>query len=188
MRRPELKFISEKNLEQLASVGIKTVRDLANADKYQVLRLRGQDFPQVKKEDRMDYLTICDAKALAEAVVDKCTVKDNIQFFDGSEVMPWTVKNVFGGAPPAVGSAADWHNVDYSGLYPETDPIKIVDTWDGCKPIPVINPNVNGLGVVDVVSTIVDPLYALEELFCRYTPGNNDMNISSQNMFQSLLY
>jgi hypothetical protein len=60
-------------LEMLNSVGLHTVRDLATADKYVILKLRGHDFPGTKEEDLMDFYDVCDFRALALAVVDKCT-------------------------------------------------------------------------------------------------------------------
>lgn len=56
----------------LHSVGIETIQDLAEADKYTILKLRGHDFPGVPEEDLMDYYDICDIRALAIDVVDKC--------------------------------------------------------------------------------------------------------------------
>ena len=38
-------------LSVMASLGINTVSDLATADKYTLLKLRGYDFPQVRGED-----------------------------------------------------------------------------------------------------------------------------------------
>jgi hypothetical protein len=55
-------------------VGINTVAELANADKYTVLKLRGFDYPQVAQEDRLTFFDICDKKALAQAIVSKCTL------------------------------------------------------------------------------------------------------------------
>jgi hypothetical protein len=65
------------------------VRDLANADKYAILKLRGFDFPQVSKEDRLTFYTICDIRALAVAVVNKCQVNVPENLYDGRRNMPW---------------------------------------------------------------------------------------------------
>jgi hypothetical protein len=43
----------------------------------------------VDKKDRMDFYDVCDARRLAEAVVSKCTVKDDIVFYDGIRDAPW---------------------------------------------------------------------------------------------------
>jgi hypothetical protein len=54
-------------------VGIYTVKDLAEANKYDILKLRGYDIPQVPLNKRMNFKDVCDFKALAEAVMKKCT-------------------------------------------------------------------------------------------------------------------
>lgn len=58
---------------ELNEVGLKTIRDLANAGKYDILKLRGFDVPQVPLDQRYDFYDICDVRALAIAVVEKCT-------------------------------------------------------------------------------------------------------------------
>ena len=160
LRAPELKLLTDKRLTQLHSVGIKTIRDLATANKYQILRLRGQDYPQVAKEDRMDFMDICDVRRLAEAVVKKCSVEDDIEFFDGYKMMPWSIRNVFGGPPPAIGSAPEWHDADYSVFYSETDRTKRIEEWDGCTYLSGITlPNVIGLGKVTQVCIQLGYMY-----------------------------
>jgi hypothetical protein len=57
----------------LHQVGIYTVKDLAEANKYDILKLRGYDIPQVPLNKRMNFKDVCDFKALAEAVMKKCT-------------------------------------------------------------------------------------------------------------------
>lgn len=64
-------LVDDHKLAMLHEVGINTIRDLAEADKYVILKLRGHDFPGV--EELMDYTDICDLRALAVAAVDKCT-------------------------------------------------------------------------------------------------------------------
>jgi hypothetical protein len=66
------KYLTPDKIEMLRSVGIFTIRDLAEADKYLILKLRGFDFPQVPLEDRLHFDDICDFRELAKAVVDKC--------------------------------------------------------------------------------------------------------------------
>ena len=63
--------MDDHKLDMLHSVGIYTIRDLAEADKYVILKLRGHDFPGV--EEVMDFTDICDVRALAAAAVEKCT-------------------------------------------------------------------------------------------------------------------
>ena len=64
-------LLDDHKLDMLHEVGIYTIRELAEADKYIILKLRGHDFPGV--EGVMDFTDICDLRALAVAAVDKCT-------------------------------------------------------------------------------------------------------------------
>jgi hypothetical protein len=66
------KYLTADKLAMLQSVGLVTIRDLAVADKYVILKLRGFDFPQVPLTERMNFEDICDFRELAKAVVDKC--------------------------------------------------------------------------------------------------------------------
>lgn len=59
-------------LEMLHSVGLHTVRDLATADKYTILKLRGHDFPGTPEKDLLNFYSVCDFRELALAVVKKC--------------------------------------------------------------------------------------------------------------------
>lgn len=179
LRPKELSFLTDKKLEQLHTVGIETIRDLATADKYQILRLRGHDYPQVEETDLMNFVDVCNARVLAEAVVEKCTLKE-VEFYDGHRGMPWNVRNVWGGPPPAVGSNPEWHGVDYSHLHVEKTADELIDEWDGCSHLSGETlPNVIGLGKVTQVSSITNPKAALQELQCRYTPGPRMMHFGA---------
>lgn len=70
MRRETRQYVSDAQLAMLHSVGLYSIRDLATADKYVILKLRGWDFPQVT--ERLNFYDICDYRALAIAIVDKC--------------------------------------------------------------------------------------------------------------------
>ena len=56
----------------LHRAGLFTIRQLAEADKYTMLKLRGHDFPHIKKEDLMDFYDVCNFRELAKAIVNKC--------------------------------------------------------------------------------------------------------------------
>jgi hypothetical protein len=177
LRPKELSFLTTKRLSQLHFVGIQTIRDLATANKYQILRLRGHDYPQVEETDLMDFVDVCSARRLAEAVVDKCTVADDIEFYDGNTEEPWKIKNEWGGAPPAAGSNPLWHDVDYSPLHVVKTLDEVIEDWDGCENLPQFTlPNVIGLGKVSQVSYIANPASAVQELQCRYNPGPRMMH------------
>lgn len=64
-------------------------------------------------EDRLDFTDVCDALFLAKAIVDKCTVDPERQYYDGEERMPWFNKIKWGGPRPATYGYQEWHNKDY---------------------------------------------------------------------------
>jgi hypothetical protein len=78
---------------------------------------------------------------------------------------------VFGGDPP-VSLPAEWHNRDFMDMHSVTDPVLMVEQWDGCTRLNLQTmPNVNGLGKVTQVASIRNPRLELQELMCRYNPG-----------------
>lgn len=110
---------------------------------------------QVPLDQRLDLYDICDYRALAMALVEKCTLTLP-SLYDGERNMPWNIIPVFGGPPPDEQNIA-WHGRDnYDFLQPEVDdPTVLTEKWDGCKYVPQIQglfgPNVDGLGYVDQV-------------------------------------
>ena len=94
-QRLQLKpYLTAERVATLNSVGIKTVADLANIDLYTVLKLRGFDFPQVPLDQRLKVDEICDYRALAIAVVQKCAL--NLpSLYEGEKNMPWHNVPVF---------------------------------------------------------------------------------------------
>jgi hypothetical protein len=104
-------------------------------------------------------MTICDVRALAVSVVNKCSVQVPENLYDGRRQQPQYNIPVFGGKIPLTQPIA-WHGIDnYNFLLPVADdPVTITDIWDGCTYTPSIEgrhgPNVNGLGFVDQVTTI----------------------------------
>lgn len=72
------------------------------------------------KDQRLDLYDICDYRALAIALVDKCTLTLP-SLYDGERNMPWNIIPVFGGPPPDEQNIA-WHGRDnYDFLQPEVD-------------------------------------------------------------------
>ncbi len=103
----ERPYTTPEKIAMLNSVGIYTIRDLADIDLYTVLKLRGFDFPQVPLSDRMQFTDVCDYRALARSLVEKCTI--NLpSLYDGERQMPWNIVPVFGGPPPPNDTIA-WH-------------------------------------------------------------------------------
>jgi hypothetical protein len=88
-QRMQLKpYLTAERIASMNSVGIYTVEDLANIGLYTVLKLRGFDFPQVPKDQRLRVYEICDYRALAKAVVQKCAL--NLpSLYEGEKNMAW---------------------------------------------------------------------------------------------------
>jgi hypothetical protein len=185
-------YLSASDLASMNSVGLYTISDLANADVYTVLKLRGFDYPQVPKDQRLKVTDVCDFRALAIAIVNKCSVNIPI-LYDGEQQMPWNVVPVFGGALPTNLSVYQkWHGrKNYDFLLPTVDdPTVLTDTWDGCKYVPQIEglfgPNIAGLGYVQQVKSIRDPNPELENIFCQQTPKPRAYH--GMVMFEERLY
>ena len=68
---------------------------------------------KVPLNERLDFVDICDALYLAQAIVDKCDVDSGRKYFDGEERMPWNNKIRWGGARPETYGYQEWHNRDY---------------------------------------------------------------------------
>jgi len=175
-------YLTSTEIEAIQAVGINTIAELANIDLYTVLKLRGFDIPQVPTDQRYHVNKICDYRALAQAVVDKCAVTlPNL--YDGEQQMPWEIQNEFGGAPPIAASKgmqtfiAAWHGIrGYDYLLPQTNDVtKLTAQWDGClydSRIQGLNgPNVDGIGNVQQVDSVRNPSSEIENLFCKQTPG-----------------
>eukprot|EP01039_Chlorochromonas_danica_P008280 gene8280-9129_t len=169
-------YITSDEIEQMQSVGVMTIEDLANAGLYVILKLRGFDIPQVPKSERLTVSKICDYRAFAKAIVNKCSNISRPDTYDGEWQMPWNVVPVFGGLAPLTDSVK-WHGrKGYGFLRPETGTVEeLIAEWDGCTYESAIQglhgPNVNGIGYVTQVSGIRDPTPEVENLFCRQTPG-----------------
>lgn len=175
-KREEVRtYITDAEIETMNGVGLETIRDLADIDLYTLLKLRGFDYPQVSKEDRLKMYSICDYRALALAIVDKCSL--NLpSLYVGEKNMPWNIKPAFGGPPP-FSDNIKWHGrKNYNYLLAEVDdPVVLTDKWDGCTYTPQIQglfgPNINGIGYVDQVNSVRDPKPELQNLNCRQDPG-----------------
>ena len=87
-------YLTAERIASLNSVGIYTVEDLANIELYTVLKLRGFDFPQVPLDQRLHVDEICDYRALAIAVVQKCSL--NLpSLYEGEKNIAWNNIPVF---------------------------------------------------------------------------------------------
>ncbi len=205
-RRYELReYLTEDNIANLREVGINTIRELAEAPLYTVLKLRGFDYPQVDIKDRMTFLSVCDKIALAKAIVDKCTVTIPKMLYAGERNQPWNIipewamsidePEVKGDPPTDMIQPVLWHGPNrktYKFLTEESvdDDEAMVEAWDGCTFDPAIQglfgPNVNGLGYVDQVPSILDPAADLQNIQCRWTPGPRAYH--SATVYEERLY
>ena len=195
IRLQQKPYLTDKKLEMLYSLGINTVRDLATADKYQILKLRGFDYPQVAKNNRMDFLDICDVRLLAIAVVNKCTVDtDPMTLYAGKRNAPWNIIPEWSSNAYIPDQNIEWHKrKSYDFLTASVDDIpSLIDMYDGCTFEPRITdstgrgPNINGIGDVQQVLNIRDPGPDLQNLFCIQTPGPRAYHASI--FFEERLY
>ena len=191
-QRPVLKeYMSDDDIKALHQVGIFTIRELAEVGLYDVVKLRGFDFPQVKEEDLLGFESVCDKRALAIELVKKCTVTIPKMLYDGEPNMPWNIEPDWGitefdflngGGPPPDDTKQNiaWHGPSRKSwdflLSSESDDVAtMLEEWDGCTYNDAIEgffgPDVNGIGFVDQVTSIRDPLPELQELQCKWTPG-----------------
>ena len=196
-KRPEVKFpyMTDRRIQQLNSLGIHTIRDLAEADKYQILKARGYDVHGTPSDQLLDYYDVCDARQLCVAIVEMCTVTDR-KFYAGELQMPWNVENECAGIAPVKPAFDDdnapdddvsfrglpqtWHNRDFADYFLTTDYDELVEIWDGCGRLrlPYVTGefafkkrlNVDGVGFVPFVDNIADPLITLQELQCKIYP------------------
>jgi hypothetical protein len=196
-RYEERTLIDDEKMTMLNSQGIFTIRDLANADLYTILRLRGFDFPQVPVEERLTYGDdICEVRVLAESIVEKCSVQtSNRNVYAGERNQPWNIFPIFGGPPPAT-QHIEWHdrpNYDFM-ISAIDDPTTVVSTWNGCDPIDVsgdpvmdiLGPDVNGIGHVTIPQSVRDPRSDADNLFCVWTPGPRAYHASA--FYEGRLY
>lgn len=183
-------YLSDYDIASMREVGVNTIRDLATADVYTILKLRGFDIPQVPKSERYQVYSVCDIRAFAISMVDKCSLNPPL-LYEGEPQMPWNIVPVFGGPPPLTQTPPAWHGrKSYKFLETVDDFDTLLKTWDGCTYVPKIQglfgPNVDGLGFVDQVQTITDPSPMVENLVCRQDPGKRAFH--TLTAFQGRVY
>ena len=166
-------LMTDDEMAQIRSVGINTLEDLVNAETLTIVRLRGYDYPQVEEKDLLSVHHICDLKALAAAVLDKCSLVQ-LPNYEGEEQMPWNLDPTYGG--PLLSEEdpnAKWHGKLYNVVEEECDVECQVDNWDGCDIIDGLESSsidIEGIGKVELVEEIRDPSGELQELKCRQSP------------------
>ncbi|CAM9616448.1 unnamed protein product, partial [Laminaria digitata] len=157
--------------------GVETIAQLASADKYTILKLRGYDIPQVPSEGRLSVSHICDLRDLAVALIEKCTTDPDAELYNGEDGQPWNVDPVFTGGNPTY-QYAKWYGADYTVAdveeTTEEDVTELIEAWDGCTYLEALgeSPNVPGIGEVSQqVYNTADTSQALGGLRCKINPG-----------------
>ena len=148
-------IVRDKDFAIMATEGVNTVKDLASADVYKVLKLRGFEYPGRKAEE---VPSICHLREISIAITEKCSLKVPpsshfhkmaLRKLGGSSTSPTPISCGRGG---------------------ETAPCVRGD-WDGCSPIPgATKVDVHGLGYVSVPQILHNVSRELEEIFCRQVP------------------
>ncbi|KAL9186585.1 hypothetical protein ACHAXT_005823 [Thalassiosira profunda] len=149
-------IVSDEDVSLMAAEGIETVNDLASADLYTVLKLRGFDYPG---REALEVANLCFLRAISLAIVEKCSIEAAPTSFFHKK------------ATRRMDQAVDEPPPTLCGRGGETKPCVRGD-WDGCTPIPgVTKVDVHGLGDVKVPQTSHDVSDVVEEMFCRQEPG-----------------
>lgn len=155
-----LSIVSDSGVSIMAQEGVNTVRDLAFADLYSVLKLRGFDYPGRYAQE---VANVCYLREITLAIVEKCSMKVSpSSLFHrgvvlGKDPLPEEL-------PPIL-----------CGRGGESEPCLRGD-WDGCTPIPGVSKvDVNGLGDVAVPPKLPNVLSVVDEIFCRQVPGGRYM-------------
>ena len=138
-------IVSDNEISLMAQNGVTTVTDLATADLYSVLHLRGFTFPGSHSRP---VTGVCYLRAISIAIVNKCTTSRSVASI--------ATKNATTTACGRGGNSKPCARGD----------------WDGCSPIPgVTKVDVHGLGEVAVPQTQQSLSGAMEEIFCRQVPS-----------------
>ena len=154
-----LPIVSDEDISTMALEGVNTIQDLASADLYTVVKLRGFDYPG---RHAQEVPNICHLRAISIAIVDKCSIK----------VSPSSYFHRKGVNMARVGHQNNKSllTTTLCGRGGETKPCVRGD-WDGCTPIPGRSKvDVHGLGDVVVPQILHDTSSVLEEIFCRQVP------------------
>ncbi|KAL7533889.1 hypothetical protein ACHAXR_009001, partial [Thalassiosira sp. AJA248-18] len=150
-------IVSDKDISVMASEGVATINDLAYADLYSVLKLRGFDYPG---RYAREVPNVCFLRAISIAVVDKCSIKVPPPALFHKKAIQRRGQSLAKPTPTLCGRGG------------ESKPCARGD-WDGCSPIPGVSKvDVHGLGDVVVPQTLHNTSSVLEEIFCRQVPGN----------------
>jgi len=151
-------LISKDDIDKMTALNVRTIRDLANADLYTVLNMRGFDFLWKTKNI---VSNICYLRSLSIAFVNKCKLDTSHSFATTTAHSGMHRNNQrFGGSAVKISC----------GFGEDSEPCGQSD-WDGCTPLEgITRVDVHGLGDVTVPSSVPDPLRDLEMMNCRQVP------------------
>ena len=148
----------------MEAVGVKTIKDLAAADLYSILKLRGFDYPG---RTAPEVPNICFLRAFSVAFVEKCSIKYTPNSFFHKKSFQ------------RIGRPLSEQAYSICGRGGDSKPCVSGD-WDGCTPIPGVSVvDVYGLGDVIVPQVTLNISSAIEEIFCRQVPGNRYMSAAA---------
>ncbi|KAL7471825.1 hypothetical protein ACHAXS_012134, partial [Conticribra weissflogii] len=158
-------FLSDLDIATAAAVGVTTIKELASADLYRILKLRGFDYPgQFAREVR----NICYLRALSLVLVEKCAIKQIPDLFFQNKALRERGQ-LANDDPPEISC----------GRGGDSNPCEDGD-WDGCTPISgLAEVNVHGLGNVAVPQIKHNVSSVVTELFCRQLPGSRCYSASA---------
>ena len=144
-------IMNSKDFDIMSLANVSTIRDLALADLYTILKLRGFDYPgRVTRKVE----NVCLLREIALAFVEKCTL-NNVHTLTNANPLqqPSNMK-----LPSLCGRGG------------EAKPCTEKD-WDGCSPMKDVRVvDVHGLGDVDVPQIRHYVTRIVEELFCQQVP------------------
>jgi len=145
-------LLSNKSIQILENMGIRTILDLSNADVYTILKLRGVD---PSNSGNLTVLNICYLKVLSTSLLTKCGVNTHKSTEDEADIS--SVKSRC-----SKGSNSDDAYMDSQC---------VADHWDGCEPIEGYDfLNVHKVGVVPVPQYREDASKDLQDLHCQTIP------------------
>ena len=148
---------SENDFDVMSSLNISTILDLASADLYTILKLRGFDLGRKARE-----------------VPDVCVLRElALQFMHKCELKEFTSPHFHEDDPLKELSAIK--TSDVCGRGGESLPCTAND-WDGCTPMQGVSVvDVHGLGNVQVPRIRHNVSNLIDELFCRQAPAGRSM-------------
>lgn len=157
----KIPIISKDDLAKINKLGINTIQDLAGADLYTMLKLRGYDYPL---KENMTVPGICFLRMLVNLFVEKCNIRH--QNFRLGETLYSRFKEKI---------QEQAHSM-CGGKLESTNECNL-DAWDGCFPLEGKSKvDVHGLGDIPVLTIFEDPSIELEDMHCRQTPGKRYMS------------